>query len=517
MRLNAFLSSPSSQWIVLGTIWAVLTAILGTNLLYMRQQVVRSEQGRLAEQARIVDVNMQRQLIAVNAGLQSVVRDLSYFETAARYRELDRRLQALSDTMVGIRTLSVLDSAGTVLSSNRANLIGGNFADREYVRSAMLEPRADKLYLSAPFKTVLDVYSMNLFRVSVNPQGQLHRIVSATLDPEFFEVLLSSVRYADDVRVAVAHEKGLLAIHVPPRPELLGYNLDKPGSFFRRHKDSAESSSFFEGRIAATGEIAWMAQRTIHVESLNMTSSMAVAVARDPAKALDSWQGMALVGFIAWLTGGFAASIVLLYNQRHQARVRQLVAEKEALRLQVEADIRQLAFYDSLTELPNRRLLMDRLRQLQAASVRHGRCSALLFLDLDGFKNVNDTYGHDTGDQLLIEVAKRLRSNSRNEDTVARLGGDEFVVVLSELGDDPVDAEQKAVAIARKFLAVLSEAYLLGTLRCHCSASIGISVFGHQQESHEDILKRADQAMYVAKQGGRNTVTSFVAAHDAHS
>lgn len=504
MLSDGLLGSRRAQWVALVAIWTVLAGIMGTTLLYLRQQVVRSEESRLAEQARIVDVNMQRQLQAVNAGLHAVMRDLPYFEAESRHSDLSRRLQALSDTMVGVSTLSVLDGTGNVLASNRANLVGENLAHRDHIKTAVSAPRAEALYLSAPFRGVSNVYLTALLRVSVTPAGRLHRIVSAILDPEFFEDLLASVRYADDVRVAIAHESGHLMMHLPPRPELLGYQLDQPGSFFRRHKDSASLATVFEGRVASTGEYAWLAQRTIEVEALNMTSSMVVAVIRDPVEALEDWRGMALVGALIWLTSGVAAGAVLLLNQRHRARVRQLLAEKEALRQQAEADTRRLAFYDPLTELPNRRMLADRLRQLQAASLRHGHCSVLLFLDLDGFKELNDTHGHDLGDQLLKEVATRLRSTVREEDTVARWGGDEFVIVLSELGADPAEALEQARTVAGKLLSVVAQDYALGPVRWCCSASIGITLFGRQQEPYDDILKRADHAMYDAKLSGRN-------------
>jgi len=492
------------QWAILIAILLAFAGVVVTSLFYARKQLVRAELDHLAEQARIVEVNLQRQLKAVDAGLVSVIRDLAHFETGARYAELIRRLQALSDTMPGVRTLSVLDRTGDVLASNRSNLVGLNFSQRDYVQTVLRLADDDAPYLSKPFKTILNVYSINLVRISLTADGHVHRIVSATLDPEFFEDLLSSVRYADDVWVAVAHEDGLLAMHQPPRPELLGTDLNRPGSFFSRHKASAASATVLTGRVATTGEDAWMAQRTIEASALNMTNSLVVAVARNPAKALQHWRDMAVVGAAVWALGAIAACVALWLSQRHQAQVHQLLQDKEALRQQAENEIRQMAFYDHLTQLPNRRLLMDRLAQLQAVSLRHGRHSALLFLDLDGFKQLNDTHGHDQGDRLLQEVANRLKAGVREEDTVARLGGDEFVVMLSELGSEAAEAAAQAEAVASKLRTSLSQDYLMGVLRHRCSASIGITLFGQGPEPLDDILKRADRAMYDAKSEGRN-------------
>ncbi|MBI5007287.1 MAG: diguanylate cyclase [Nitrosomonadales bacterium] len=180
-----------------------------------------------------------------------------------------------------------------------------------------------------------------------------------------------------------------------------------------------------------------------------------------------------------------------------------------------ESEIRQLAFYDTLTQLPNRRLLHERLERALTASRRSGRFIALMFLDLDNFKPLNDTYGHDVGDMLLVEVARRLGSCIRETDTVARFGGDEFVVMLGELDLEKESSITQAGAVAEKIRSALSEPYLLkvrqaddqeGALEYRCTSSIGVVVFGSQECTIEDALKWADIAMYRAKEEGRNCV-----------
>jgi len=174
-----------------------------------------------------------------------------------------------------------------------------------------------------------------------------------------------------------------------------------------------------------------------------------------------------------------------------------------------EEQIQSLAFYDPLTMLPNRRLLMDRLEQALAASTRHQRKAALLFIDLDNFKTLNDTHGHDKGDMLLRLVAERLSTCIRDGDTVARLGGDEFVVMLEDLNENPLDAANQAETVAEKILATLNQDYQLSGLLHLSTPSIGVTLFGGQQESIEEPLKRADLAMYQAKAAGRNTIRFF--------
>jgi len=183
-----------------------------------------------------------------------------------------------------------------------------------------------------------------------------------------------------------------------------------------------------------------------------------------------------------------------------------------------EEAIKRLAFYDPLTCLPNRRLLNDRLSQVMFASRRNGVYSALLFLDLDNFKTLNDTSGHSVGDLLLVEAAARLKNCVRSVDSVARFGGDEFVIILSELDSNKSAATSQAGQVAAKILAALSEPYLLSinfagataTITHHCTASIGIAVFIDHEASQDEILKWADTAMYQAKQAGRNQIQFHV-------
>ncbi len=173
------------------------------------------------------------------------------------------------------------------------------------------------------------------------------------------------------------------------------------------------------------------------------------------------------------------------------------------------AEIESLAFYDPLTHLPNRRLLVDRLEQAMAASARHGREGALLFIDLDHFKTLNDTLGHDIGDLLLQQVARRLSSCVREGDTVARLGGDEFVVMLADLSEQAVDAATQAEAVARKILVSLNLPYQLAGHDYRSTPSIGVALFSGHQVALEEVLKQADIAMYQAKRAGRNTLRLF--------
>ncbi len=174
-----------------------------------------------------------------------------------------------------------------------------------------------------------------------------------------------------------------------------------------------------------------------------------------------------------------------------------------------EVAIKNLAFYDPLTRLPNRRLLLDRLNQALVSSARNSTKGALLFIDLDNFKTLNDTLGHDVGDLLLQQVAERLTASVREGDTVARLGGDEFVVLLEDLSEKALEAAEQTKTIGDKFIAALNQPYQLASHECHSTPSIGATLFNDTQSGIEEILKQADIAMYQAKTAGRNTLRFF--------
>jgi len=180
-----------------------------------------------------------------------------------------------------------------------------------------------------------------------------------------------------------------------------------------------------------------------------------------------------------------------------------------SLQKQNEERIHLLAFTDPLTSLPNRRLLLDRLQHAVATSTRNECLAALFFIDLDDFKDLNDTRGHDIGDQLLQLVAKRLLDCVREGDTVARLGGDEFVVMLEGLSNDPVQASSETELVGQKILDKLNEPYLLDGHRQRSTPSIGVTLFGNQQSTVDELLKQADLAMYQAKGSGRNALRFF--------
>jgi diguanylate cyclase (GGDEF)-like protein/PAS domain S-box-containing protein len=207
--------------------------------------------------------------------------------------------------------------------------------------------------------------------------------------------------------------------------------------------------------------------------------------------------------YVAWMT---ITAVRGAHNKAtHYVAVLTDITENK----RAEANIHRLAFFDPLTQLPNRRSLQDQLGRLMAAGHRSHVVHAVIFIDLDNFKVLNDTRGHDAGDELLREAAVRIRDTLRGRDTVARLGGDEFVVVLEELGEESAAAGVMAGAVGEKLRQALARPYELGNYRFHCSASLGITLFRGDEETVDAVLRHADLAMYQAKGAGRNSLRFF--------
>jgi len=205
----------------------------------------------------------------------------------------------------------------------------------------------------------------------------------------------------------------------------------------------------------------------------------------------------------------FKSCFVPVMNSEGSVEKLMGITEDITERKKAEEEIHNLAFYDALTKLPNRRLFLDRFGTALTVSVRFNNYGAVLFIDLDRFKLLNDTLGHDYGDLLLIEVAARIKSCVREMDTVARLGGDEFVVLIEGVSDDQEETSYKVGLVAEKIRELLARPYRLNSHEHHCSPSIGVSLYRGNDEPVETLLQHADMAMYQAKDSGRNAVRFF--------
>ncbi|MBI5437648.1 MAG: PAS domain S-box protein [Nitrosomonadales bacterium] len=275
-----------------------------------------------------------------------------------------------------------------------------------------------------------------------------------------------------------------------------------------------------EGRIASMNKAGLLMMGVKHESEVRGLSYLDAVCAADRERIGDllarAYAGE--TSYFEFKTSGpsewvFKSCFVPIWGKDGNIEKLMGITEDITERKQVEDNIRSLAFYDALTQLPNRRMLNDRIGQAMAASKRTGLYGALMFLDLDNFKPLNDTYGHEVGDLLLAEVARRLTGCVREMDTVARFGGDEFVVMFTELDTGKAESVVQAGIVAEKIRVTLAEPYLLLVrqegqgeiaIEHHCTSSIGVVLFIDHEASPEDVLKWADMAMYQAKDGGRN-------------
>jgi diguanylate cyclase (GGDEF)-like protein len=492
-----------SEWlVVLGALLA-----LGGYIGYLQYQeylqTETQEREHLASQAAVIEKNLAPQLLLANRVMESILNDLPAWQADNDgFKRANHQLQVINDTLIGIRPILVIRADGTVIASSNEKLVGMNFAQREYFQTAIQNPDPAVLHVSAPFKTVLGTFVISLFRTIPGPNGTFAGIVIVSLAPEYFSILLDSVRYAPDMRNSIAHGDGKVFLTSPKTAEIEGMDLNKPGTFFRRHRESGQPANVFSGTVYVSGDERMIALRSIQLTSPPMDRPLVAAVSRSLAVIFASWRKSLYVQSI-WF--GVIAVFSTLGLWMIQRRRRDLSTERRL----ASAKINDLAFFDQLTNLPNRTLLLDRLKQTLVASTRSGNYGALLFIDLDNFKTLNDTLGHDMGDLLLKQVAQRLTRSVREGDTVARFGGDEFVVVLAGLGLVDGDAAISIEKAGEKILATLNQPYQLGDVPRHSTASIGITLFRGDLASIDDLMKQADLAMYKAKESGRNAWRFF--------
>jgi diguanylate cyclase (GGDEF)-like protein len=314
---------------------------------------------------------------------------------------------------------------------------------------------------------------------------------------------LRQVIASDRLDAAAIHNRhGDIVYRLPDPDKYMGKNI-AGGDAFKLYLDSPQHFTRYSG-VTVTDK-----DRRVLVFSKVNGADLDIAVSGRYDDVMKSWRMNGI-----WKALLFVVVAVLALTLAWEIQ-RRLAERKLA-----EETIHQLAFNDTLTKLPNRRLLSERLNQSMVSSQRSGRYGALMFMDLDNLKPLNDTHGHDAGDALLVEVATRLVSCIRAMDTVARFGGDEFVVLLRELAVDKTESSAQAAMVAEKIRAILAEPYVLSVtdrgnvctmVEHHSSASIGVVLFRNHEASQDDILRWADDTMYQAKDAGRNVVRFFEA------
>lgn len=651
----------AQHWFALIVALALIGSIIAYNLVTMRQRAIRQEHQRLMTQARMIGQNIERQLEATNLALKRLVTDLPLLQGPQNLAQANKRLSVLADAMLGVRTLFFTDASGTIMASNRPELIGRNIAARQYFSEPRQHPNQDTLYISPPFRSVLNAYVFNITKMIPTSEGRFNGIVTVGVDPDYFEVILQSTLYAPDMWNTINHGDGIRFMTMPFREGQSGKNLAVPGSLFTRHKESGKSENIFTDTAYATGEYRKAALLTVKPASLQMDKPLVVIISRDPAEILAGWRNEAIFQGLLFLATCIGSSTGLFLLHRRQALFEQKAQRAEAmvqiryqlleyatmhtvdellqygldeicrisdspigfyhfvdpdqqtLTLQawstrtlqefcraeghgmhygveqagVWADciqtrapaihndyaglpnkkglppghapvIRELvvpvirderivavlgvgnkamhystkdaeeisyladvtweiidtrraqqelkqanellanqARIDFLTGIYNRRMFDGLLTAEIARAYRYNNPLSIIMLDIDHFKQVNDTLGHTTGDHVLQKIAELVSGRIRSHDIFSRWGGEEFVVLTPKN-----DAEQATVLA--EILREMIEQFDFGNdLQLTCSFGVTQHTCG---EPAEAFIGRADSALYQAKHKGRNRV-----------
>ncbi|WP_050477924.1 bifunctional diguanylate cyclase/phosphodiesterase [Herbaspirillum rhizosphaerae] len=608
----------------------VFAALLIANFVWSeRRLITASETSRMQMQTRIIEENLSHQFQGVRNALDSARDAIGHPEHCdAACQQL--LLQSLKRAMPGVRAMVVINADGKIRMS--ADDMGDrHLDDRDFLSQISRMYSRNLMYLSQPYENTPGVFNIKLSVPLLDAEGRNAGVISAILNPEYFDAVMRSALYAEDMNSAITEEDGRRILFVPANLTEMRSQTGNDDDFLARHLRSGGSTSVLTGRTA-NGEKRMVVQRTVTPGDMGLDKTLVISLTRNLDRLHAGWHDLALSYLAGWSIFALIGALVLAFIQRRRGMVHSLkriqeerqaeaaermelalssanlglwdwhipsdcrtvdarsnailgyTAEKqhngsgewrkqvnpehrealdEALRLHLidssnsfeaeyqmqhrdghwvwiqcrgrvvqrdqqgrplrmvgtrmdisarkkaEADIAHLAFYDGLTNLPNRRLLLDRLGHAVAKSGRGGYHGAVIFVDLDNFKSLNDTMGHDMGDQLLGIVALRLKQVTREADTVARLGGDEFVILLDDLGATPEEAANNAEFVCRKVLSALNAGYSLGGYELRSTPSIGVVMFGSGLHTVNDLLRQADMAMYEAKAAGRNTFRFF--------
>jgi diguanylate cyclase (GGDEF)-like protein len=507
-----------TEWLLLLGSLLIIGGVLAYGLYGERVAIDERERDHLTTQAKAVHDNLGRELEAINRVLVSIRDDLPFFLSRNDGMQLaNHQLRALKDAMPSVRTLTIIDAAGTVVASSRDELLGVNVRQRAYFQAAERQPDPDTLYLGTPYKTILGVWAMNVVRLAVGQDGGIAMLLSATLDPEQFNILLRSVRYAADMRVALNHGDGEIFLTAPPREDIYGKNLLQPGSFYSRHVASGRAVNLFTGTIYSTGEERMAVLHTIQPPALKMDKALVVAASRHIPDLYANWHHDAQIrsGLFALLALSSISGLYLLQRRQSTAERDAIAAQAamheknqllEQLNAQLKAQSELLhaqAFIDGLTGIANRRRFNEALAAEWRRCRRNGSALALLMIDIDHFKLLNDHYGHPAGDACLQSVALVLKEYlGRSHDLVARYGGEEFVCLLPDSNLAGARGKAEALRLAIQGLGIPHETSPTADV---VTISIGVAAWIPDGEtSHDHLLAAADAALYAAKKGGRN-------------
>ena len=282
-----------NQWLALVLLLLAVGGAVAYLIYREHELTLARERVVLLTHAHVIDENLSQQLMGVNAALDAAREDMKVLVAVGREAQMAPRLRSLSDAMPGVRTMLVTDANGRILASSRVEMIGLFIDDRPYFQLAKAKPDRDRMFVSAPFQTMQNVSSISLVKVWTDQQGRFAGVVTATLEPDYFEVLLRSVLYASDVRSTLIHGDGQVFTGMPPDSPTRGLNLSAKGAYLKRHLESGLVENLFEGPSPITGDERLTAFHNSQPPSLNMDKPLVATVSRARAGVLGPWQQLA--------------------------------------------------------------------------------------------------------------------------------------------------------------------------------------------------------------------------------
>lgn len=322
-------------WLLLAAALVGLGAILVWGLLRDRDQLEAQELDRLRTQTHVIEVNLTRQLTAINQSLLSVQRVLPYWQSnPVGHIEGRQTLENMAAAMSSVRTFLVTDAQGVVTFSSREELLGRNFFHRDYVQAPLKALDPKRLYVSPPFQSVLNQYVVNFSRVQLDDKGRFAGVVSVSIDPDDVEILLNSVRYSDDMRATLVHGDGLIFIHQPATDQVLGQDLSAANSSLNQHLRSQQAVSHFSGALDSSKISRLAVLRTLTPAALVMDKPLVVVLDRDSSVLFRPWQHAVLTRCLVYAL--FALLCVFALSAFQRQRAQKIVTAKR-LKLATEA------------------------------------------------------------------------------------------------------------------------------------------------------------------------------------
>jgi len=484
------------QLIVLGVAVAFLLAITAAagSLLWKQRQDALSNSASQAD--RFVSgavAALNRTLLGTDVLLASLQESLALSEQHLDSLDIsvaNQQFRTIIGRNLALRRLVLLDNASHVLASSDLVEVAELGIPTDFITRA-LATQVSSLVISPPVRQKSSAEQVLFLARHLRLADGSRVVALAEVLVMQFNAIMVQGADISGLEVTLERSDGQLLAGLPVQDKLLGTTLPDP------LPQGLMTTELRAARL--TAQPAIVSVRPVLYDDVLIAASIPIDA------ALTKWRTER--NFILTVALLFAAMVLAAagfsawYLER-MAQARQTIKRSKA-------EIEHLAFYDHLTNLPNRLLLMDRVNHALSNNQRHKSYGVLLFLDLDNFKNLNDTQGHDVGDLLLKQVAKRLTISVRAHDTVARLGGDEFVVLLEDLSTNPLEAAELAKRIGKNLIAALSQPYVFAGQSHKSSASVGATLFGADSASAADLLKQADIAMYKVKDRGRNDLCFF--------